>query len=123
MSATLLSVYVSYVVVRLLTKPSAPEDKHVEEVYACVSHRYLEFNPECVCLRSCVGDGGLEGEGDVVSCVIEVRVREGVCVTREVSPLHQLGHAEMLLLRPSAVTLTTELARPIGILLLFLYNS
>ncbi|TNN75678.1 hypothetical protein EYF80_014041 [Liparis tanakae] len=41
----------------------------------------------------------------------------------EMSPLHQLGHAEMLLRRPSAVTLTTELARPIRNLLLIAHDS
>lgn len=56
------------------------------------------------CLLGCVGDGGLEGKGDAVSCAIEVGVREGVCFTREMSPLHELGHAEMLLCRPLTVT-------------------
>lgn len=70
-----------------------------------------------------VRDGGLEGEGDVVSCVIKVGVQEGVCVTREMSPLHQLGHAQMFLCCPPAVTLATKLARPIRNLLLLLHNS
>lgn len=88
-----------------------------------VSDVYLECNLVCVCLLSCVRDGGLEGEGDMVSCVIKAEVWEGVCVTGEMSPLHQLGHAEMLLRRSPAVTLTTKLARPIRNLLVLLYDS
>lgn len=75
------------------------------------------------CLLGCVRDGGLEGESDVVPRVIEVGVGEGVCVTGEMSPLHELGHAEMLLCRPLTVTLTTELAGPFGNQLLLLCDS
>ena len=39
------------------------------------------------------------------------------------SPLHQLGHAQMFLCCPPAVTLATKLARPIRNLLLLLHNS
>lgn len=106
------------------TKPRQADDKHV------VEYTYQSSISEAlsrVCLLSCVRDGRLKGEGDVVSRVIKVRVWEGVCVTREMSPLHQLGHADMLLRRrclpPSVVTMTTELARPVWDLDLLLCNS
>lgn len=72
-----------------------------------------------------VRDGGLEGEGDVLSWVIKVGVRERLCIPGEVSPLHELGHAEVLLRRPFTVTLATELAGPtrsVALLLLLFHH-
>lgn len=66
-----------------------------------------------------VRDGGLEGEGDVVSCVVQVRIGKSVCVTRKMSPLHQLRHAEMFLSHSSTVARATELAGPVRNPLLF----
>lgn len=44
-----------------------------------------------------VRKSGLKGKGDVVSRLVEVVVRESVCVTREVPPAHQFRHAQLLL--------------------------
>lgn len=53
-----------------MTKSSEPEYKHME-VCVCVLH--LQCDPASVSGR-CVRDGGLEGEGDLVSCQVKVRV-------------------------------------------------
>ena len=72
----LLSVW-SYVVARLQTKPREAQDKHLADTLVCVKvllfwrHLSLVRN---VCLLSCATDGGLEGKGDVVSCMVEVGV-------------------------------------------------
>ena len=73
----------------------------------------------CVSVR-CVRDSRLEGEGDVVASLLQVGICEGVCGSREVSPLHQLRHAQMLLAHAPTVTLTTQLARPVSSRLLLL---
>lgn len=57
----------SHVVERLQTKAREPQNKHVEGYESSIS-------TICGCLLSGVGDGGLEGEGDVVSCLIKVGV-------------------------------------------------